>query len=195
MNKILLFLVVTTFTCGAHAIPMSYSYTSGALSPSGAAVPAVTNISLTFTADLAGGLVQVDSGANVSAWTVDDGFTMLGSANPGPFVLDEFFATTDPSGLITGFLFRLFRIPVPIAVGELFDMVIVLDAAGGSLTLASTRYCAITTNEQCDDDAPASSRVLTGGVVSDVPLPTTLALFGLGLAGIGISRRKRTTQG
>jgi hypothetical protein len=97
--------------------------------------------------------------------------------------------------MILGFEFRLFRQPVAIAVGELFDMVITFPIAAGILPTASTRYCAITTQDQCDDDVSANSRVLTGGVVSDVPLPTTLALFGLGLAGIGISRRKRTTQG
>ena len=53
---------------------------------------------------------------------------------------------------------------------------------------ASARYLLFMPNDQNGDD---NDYLVWKGAVSDVPEPTTLAIFGLGLLGLGIARRKR----
>jgi hypothetical protein len=55
-----------------------------------------------------------------------------------------------------------------------------------SLVVPPSAYCVIITNNTCSDTYVS----VTGGV-SDVPEPTTLALFGGGLLGLRLIRRRR----
>lgn len=180
------------------ATPITYSYTSGALLPSGAGgIPAVTNLSLMFTADFTSGLSDADSRTSISEWAISDGVSSMSSAT-SDYQVNLFRVWTNSSAIVTSFTFNSVLDPFntvadPIPLGENYSMVVNYGAQTtyGAVG-ASTYYCIESAeNGICSTGAAASSEIIRGGVSSTVPAPATLALFGLGLAGLGWSRRKK----
>ncbi len=194
MFKRLFILLTITFACSVNAAPVSYSYVSGALNISDSgAVPEVTNITLNFTADLLGDVNDDDISSLVSSWQITDGITLTGSFETD-YRLDFLIASTDSSGRVTDFRARVIKnkLFTDIAYGEHYLMQMFFDPAGGTRSVeADSYYCKAFVNDSCNSGQRTFSDSVTGGAVSEVPLPGAFGLFSLSLAGLGWSKRKK----
>lgn len=153
----------------------------------------VTNTRLTSDSDLWFGLWDGSSFAAISSWDGDRSATQTSSVSNG-ITFNEVgggttisFSTTQAIGeaMTATYSFDLLTGVIDLAVGGILNSTTL---PGGFNTASSLSFLVGmgTTNERHQID-----QIEISGAIAQVPEPATLALMGLGLAGVGFQRSKK----
>ena len=192
MRPIRIRLAVATFLLvtfqSAHAVPVTYLFTAGpyTATPPGSGVPAITSPSATFTVDLA---ANYNGSATISDWTFSDGFTTITTSTPD-YIISATQFITDGNGYLTDAFIQVFT-TIPFGsrpIGLNYFQRINTGLTNQQHT--ATGYIKDALNGGAIVNAPDGQLIVLS---VPVPEPGTLALFGLGLAGMGLVRRRKRT--
>jgi hypothetical protein len=186
MNIKTFVLLIAVFTTGAaNAIPVKFNYTGSITNVNGAALQGLISVGDTATIE-----VIADNGSSSllsQTWDVFDTITATFSA--GSYVLthsDDWWPggngfVTDGTGNLI--LSQWYGISIDLTAFDSFG-------AGGDLN-NGTGYASNGDFFGYGPDLGTVSSWSDPTFVTNVPEPATLALMGLGLAGLGFSRRKK----
>lgn len=189
----ILFLLMVPFM--ASADPITYEYVGPNL-PLQPDLPAgVVEIEGTFTVDLPPSNLDPLAIFPLLDYEFSDGLSIF-SPDSGDYAVTASLFLTAADSEITSFLLQIFWDPFntpahPWPVGVAGYMEIRYNWFGDDLNIVS--YCTVEGPDgTCFGTVDTASLGRGSLTVASVPEPGTLVLFGLGLAGLGLARRRRS---
>ena len=170
-----------------NADSITYIYNDGTFGPLPAGVPAgVTGVTGTFTVDLP--VSNNDNSINFPLldFLFSDG---LNQYDPTNFDVLRSNFRTDASGGIVDFFLRF--LDSSAVVGAPFGLVIAYDTDPVNFfgIQNTVQYCTLNNGNTCIGASNVRNNSI-GSLSTAVPEPGTLTLFGIGLLGLGLARRK-----